>query len=132
MKLEVGMYARTTDGIICKLYTEFHEESVDVGIGIFNEVDGFFIDKEKIHYVEKREIVKASNNKIDLIEVGDYVNGYLVTAVSKDAYGETIVFVGQRLIEEAGYYRSYYSKDIKTIVTKEQFESIEYKGVYEI
>lgn len=75
----------------------------------------------------RSDVIKARHKIIDLIEVGDYVNGYLVNAVSKDVYGETIVFVGQKLIEEAGYYRSYYSKDIKTIVTKESFDSVRYE-----
>lgn len=115
MKLEVGMYVRTKYGI-----TQYREYETDKGqLLCMPLTNGTFANIE--------DVLKASNNILDLIKPGDYVNGYLVTTVSKDAYGETIVFVGQRLIEEAGYYRSYYSKDIKTIVTKEQFESVEYE-----
>ena len=77
--------------------------------------------------LKEEDIIKISSNIIDLIEIGDYVNGYLVTLISKDAYGEPIVFVGQRHIEESGFYRSYYNQEIKSIVTKEQFNQMEYK-----
>lgn len=77
--------------------------------------------------LKKEDIIKISSNIIDLIEIGDYVNGYLVTLISKDAYGRTLVFVGQRHVEENGFYRSYYNQEIKSIVTKEQFNQMEYK-----
>lgn len=49
------------------------------------------------------------------MKVGDYVNGYLVTLIEPDAYNKKMVFVGQRLIEESGFYRTYYDEDIKSI-----------------
>lgn len=77
--------------------------------------------------LNKEDIIKISSDIIDLIEIGDYVNGYLVTLISKDAYGRPLVFVGQRYVEENGFYRSYYNQEIKSIVTKEQFNQMEYK-----
>ena len=115
MNLKVGMYIRTLDGI--SKVIEVRDSNV---VGRFVNEDG------NIYFMN--EIMCApSFNIIDLIEVGDYVNGYLVTMVSKDAYDEDIIFVGQRKIEESGYYRSYYNKDIKSIVTKEQMEQMSYK-----
>ena len=62
----------------------------------------------------EKDIIKSSPNIIDLIEVGDYVNGYEVT--SKDQ------FLG------FGNHDWYMTNDeIKSIVTKEQFESMEYR-----
>ena len=116
--MKVGDYVRTKYGI-SKIISNPNENKFNIDI--------FKKDGITLHCIRQRDIIKLSPNIIDLIEVGDYVNGYLVTAVSKDVYGETIVFVGQKLIEEAGYYRSYYSKDIKTIVTKEQFSQMEYR-----
>ena len=59
-------------------------------------------------------IIKSSPNIIDLIEVGDYVNGYKVT--SKDQ------FLG------FGNYDWYMTNDeIKSIVTKEMYSSAEYR-----
>ena len=126
MKIEEGMYAKTKNNGICKLYGEFHEESVDIGIGIFPEIDGFFINKEEVSYIEKKDIIKASYNPTDLIEEGDYVNGNKVIRIETSSYPEDknvkiIVCCG-----DDDYY-SYYNEDIKSIVTKEQFESIKYE-----
>lgn len=118
MKLEVGMYVRTKYDGICKLYREFHEDSVDVGIGVFPEIEGFFIDEDEINYIEKRDILKASYNIIDLIEEGDYVNGECVISVAVDLEGERYITDGSC---------RYSNEEIKTIVTKQQFESMSYK-----
>lgn len=66
----------------------------------------------------KSHIVKASHNIIDLIEVGDYVNGDKVIYIN-DGYIE----VG----EESDNIGFTSDKFIKSIVTKEQFESMSYK-----
>ena len=65
------------------------------------------------------DIIKSSPNIIDLIEVGDYVNGYRITTIgSNGIYAE----------DENGYLIKMFTKeDIKSIVTKERFESMEYK-----
>ena len=69
---------------------------------------------------DKENIIKSSPNIIDLIEVGDYVNGIRVDEIKN----------GQ--LRTASYYDGYIchlcnEEDIKSIVTKEQFESMEYK-----
>lgn len=120
MNLEIGKYVRYTRSMINGNVAARIAKIVDCS-------DNELIKIDNGQCILREDIIKARHKIIDLIEVGDYVNGYLVTAVSKDVYGETIVFVGQKLIEEAGYYRSYYSKDIKTIVTKEQFKSEKYE-----
>ena len=120
MKLEEGMYVRTKTLGICKLYREFFEDSVDVEIGIFPEIDGFFIDEEEINYIEKDDISKASYNLIDLIEVGDYVNGKEVMAISEFKNGSRYIE-----FDEGRYLCKNYQ--IKSIVTKEQFESMSYE-----
>lgn len=127
MKLEVGMYVRTKYNDFCNMVAIRKMDEIDDDGSFW--IDDYIIDtygdeQNKLH---EEDVEFASEDIVNVIKPGDYVNGYLVTTVSKDAYGETIVFVGQRLIEEAGYYRSYYSKDIKTIVTKEQFESMAYE-----
>ena len=126
MELKVGMYVRTKNNGICKLYREFHEDSVDVGIGVFPEIDGFFIDKEEINYIEKDNILKSNKNIIDLIEVGDYVNGKLVY------YDEELKCLGQSFVDGDGnFYFESITKDwknkIKTVLTKEQYESNVYR-----
>lgn len=91
--------------------------------------DIFKIDEDTANYYNSNkefitnEIVKHSKNIIDLIEVGDYVNGFKVSATNKK-YIETdtnncdCVEGMSWLIENT---------DIKSIVTKEQFKEMEYR-----
>ena len=65
------------------------------------------------------KILKSSPNIIDLIEVGDYVNGLKVEGVNNEIKGfGTIIFSKDSSIMEDYIY---------SIVTKEQFERMEYK-----
>ena len=59
-------------------------------------------------------ITNHSPNIIDLIEVGDYLNGELVASVSEES-----VEIGE------GWHVK--AKDIKSIVTHQQFNSIKYE-----
>ena len=71
-------------------------------------------------------IVKNSNSIIDLIEVGDYVNGFRVDKVEA-----RYIWFGDDSVTLA--YKFNYDKfsikteDIKSIVTKEAFSSVEYR-----
>ena len=68
------------------------------------------------------EIIKSSPNIIDLIEVGDYVNGHKVIYTAGEKH--KLVYVEYVNMSELLEVKSY---QIKSIVTKEQFESMEYK-----
>lgn len=65
-------------------------------------------------------VIKSSPNIIDLIEVGDYVNGHRVTNFMLDNGKKIGVFV------EATAW-GYDADEIKSIVTREQFSQMEYK-----
>ena len=74
---------------------------------------------------------KSSPNIIDLIEVGDYVNG---EQVYESRYHELYISyvycggIGVRTTEcYATFINDMKEEDIETIVTKEQFEQMEYK-----
>lgn len=73
--IKVNEYVRTKEGFIYRIENgeEFYADSVDVGIGIIPDVDGIWIDRECLDYIDKRDIVKHSEHLIDLIEVGDIV-----------------------------------------------------------
>ncbi len=60
---------------------------------------------------------KSSPQIIDLIEVGDYVNGYKVAEVTKNGVSYAEEIEGQ--LYDIG--------DIKTIVTHEQMEAMQYR-----
>ena len=66
---------------------------------------------------------KSSPNIIDLIEVGDYVNGHRVIDIAKDQ----IRALYYEDISQKYALIPMINKDIKSIVTKEQFESIKYE-----
>ena len=67
----------------------------------------------------KEDIIKSSPNIIDLIEVGDYVNGSYVEGFIKENK-----FQNKLIITEAGMIDN---NDVKTIATREQFKNIEYE-----
>lgn len=68
-------------------------------------------------------IVKHSKQLIDLIKVRDYVNGYKVIKLKDGFANGTMEIV---LSNNTIIYR-HHSEDIKTILTKEQFETNCYK-----
>ena len=113
MKLELkeNMYIRTKDGYIDKILKL--NESYVKGVSQKDDFYAYDIDN----------IVKASYNIIDLIEVGDYVNGskvYYCYCADEDSTG---LFIDT----EKGRQWLDNPSQVKSIVTKEQFESMEYK-----
>ena len=83
------------------------------------------IDKNKSCLIHRDTILNASNNIIDLIEVGDYVNGHRVDKVVIDPKCSYV------LLEEVGCYvdsqEDIADYEIKSIVTKEQISQMEYR-----
>ena len=69
-------------------------------------------------------IIKSSPNIIDLIEVGDYVNGHRIEEISINKYDVKVLYY--EIPSDYGY-KEKLAKQIKSIVTKEQFENMEYK-----
>lgn len=75
-----------------------------------------------------KELEKASFNLIDLIEGGDYVNGDLVLFVGATTWdNDGNVLDKQVHINHNGYDLWLREEYIKSIVTKEQFESTKYE-----
>ena len=108
MKLEVGMYVRLQNDaenivIINRIANVFETT-------ILTENDGSIYQGE----YTKENVIKASYNIIDLIEVGDYVNGFPVIHKEND-------------ILKCGLLVQFKENEIKSIVTKEQFEQMEYR-----
>ena len=91
------------------------------------------LNKKAIYYgvyeqdwFDSMAVENFSDKPIDLIEVGDYVNGHLVVEISKNAYNQKIVIT--EVDGKDGAIRHHYlERSIKNVVTHEQFESIEYK-----
>ncbi len=107
-EIEVNEYVRTNKGNIGQV------------IGIFNghcqaKYHIQFQGKVKVkrQYLSTHTIIKHSKQLIDLVEVGDYVNGELIT----DKWDTRISSIRSNFSEE----------DIKTILTKEQYMANCYK-----
>lgn len=126
MKLEVGMYVRyiPTLGEYTQLISKITKKEsrlLDVAYYLDNEDYPVFSS----HF---DDILKTSCNIIDLIKVGDYVNGQEVTQIdvrapiTKNKAIECTYETGGSVIAY-----TYDNKDIKFIVTKEQFESMKYE-----
>ena len=113
MKLEVGQFVRTKDGYISqyKYYdtTNAYMEKL-LCIPLSN---GTFANIE--------DIVKASYNIIDILEVGDYVNGSPICLFKTDEKDRIWIYT------DSNYKYGYSENTIKTIGTKEQFEQMAYK-----
>ena len=104
MKLEIGMYVRTETGQIGKI-TNFNGSMARVDTDKFITYKNF-----------NSEITKASHSIIDLVQVGDYVNGWKVLYWTD----------GTKIVDD-GYATNLDKIDIKSIVTKEMFSSMEYR-----
>lgn len=111
MKLEVGMYVRTDNGIIGKIYEQIGD--------MFTYKDS---NRDYITYgLSHNEILKASHNIIDLISRFDLVNGHSV--ICKMYEDEKDIPTIIKCV--GGYY--FKEEEIKSIVTKEQMEQMAYK-----
>ena len=77
-------------------------------------------------YIDWNEVYKKSENIIDILEVGDYVNGEKVTSIiPPDILGDEEL--DHAHISSLNGEPLYEYIEIKSIVTKEQFESMSYK-----
>ena len=123
-KIEVGEFVRTVDGKI----GIFDRYSSRKDNSLYKSQFNCFIklQNRKTSLQCHREYIKNhSKNIIELIKVGDYVNGMLVTEVAKNEKAINICFYN-RLYENN---LTLFEADIKSIVTKEQFESMKYEVI---
>lgn len=77
------------------------------------------------------EIVKHSKSLIDLLEIGDYLNGKeILSIIIRYEDSETIekeIKVCTKKIENWEYYETFKEKDINTILTHEKYAANCYK-----
>lgn len=123
-KLSVGMFIRTPLGIDKIIYLRIQDEygcnfdtQLKHNLFLNNERDNISIDGECF---EKEEI-KANYNITDLISRFDLVNGHLV--ICKMYEDEKDI---PTIIKCVGDYY-FKEEDIKSVITHEQMEQIEYK-----
>ena len=132
MKLELkeNMYVRNCYGRIAKI--EYIEDNIAYCDNwlyqIYEECIRFMNlnDEEDIN-----EITKASYSIIDILEVGDYVNGSEVLDFENKYIEEKDTFVPIGVVTENCYLEDTDSwiieKNIKSVITHEQIEQMAYK-----
>ena len=122
--MKIGDYVRTKSYGIHKISEFEHYDYIDY-IVCENQFNIIKIDESNI--------IKSSPNIIDLIQVGDYINGL---RVEKNKYGElytSYVYYGGDIGKQSEVYTTWleeYKENedyIYSILTKEQFESMEYR-----
>ena len=114
MKLNVGDYVRTKNGLIFKIIGgNVDNWDLDISFGMLETFEDNWLELYRYNdngsFFDNKNIVKTSPNIIDLLRKNeDYVNG--------------------KLLDEGEYeFYKTYPVYIKSVVTKEQFEQIEYK-----
>ena len=122
--MKVGDYVRTDTGVIEKLEGIHEQNKTNKTIIKLNKMGGgryaHILDinseftKEFDENFSRGNIIKSSPKIIDLIQVGDYVNGCPVLHKENN-----------ELV--CGLLLRYKEENIQNVVTKEQFESMEYK-----
>lgn len=116
--IEIGEYVRTKDGYLGKLIAinkqDYNYLVVDISKNIRNdEYPATYL------YLKNENIAKHSKNIIDLIENGDYLNGYLLRKINGELCNFDLNEMEWTPLKNIDIFES--------LVTHEQFESIEYK-----
>ena len=128
MKLEVGQFIRTPYGIR-KIVDIIKDEGYGKPRVRVIKLDDFLNTGYKFNYefYTDEKIIKeckSSFNIIDILEKGDYVNGDKIGYIDdcKGAMRE-FCYDYENPSKDVGHWQ----EDIKSIVTKEQFENIKYE-----
>ena len=126
--MKVGDYVRTKKGI-AKIIDRINDPT--------NYYDKFWVcDRylelnDDTEYIHEQDIIGEPKGKIiELIEVGDYVNGCKIIELTTNIDGK-VLYLETDITEFDNVYAcghiNIYENDIRTIVTKEQFSCMEYK-----
>ena len=132
MELKEGMYIRTKYNDFCNMVAIRKIDEIDDDGSFW--IDDYIIDtygdeQNKLH---EEDVEFASEDIVNVIKPGDYVNGERVIALRKDIPERDIhmnskdnfIFVEYDLANN--WYYGIDTDKIKTVVTKEQFESMKY------
>lgn len=120
MKLEVGMYVRGKyyqyRGKIGKIIKNYNNDlEISYKDGILKTNVGSFIDD---NYDINGKQYKASFDIIDILEVGDYVNGCKVIKNTLKDGGNIVIVQGGNCFT---------NEEIKLVITHEQMEQMAYR-----
>ena len=118
MKLEEGMYVRYARGMINGCVPIRIARIVDCSDDVLIKIDNG-------QCILRDDVIKASHNLIDLIELGDYVNKKPIEEITSSGdYKAVCINYFYRNQRRKLYLEN---KEIESVVTKEQFESAKYE-----
>lgn len=142
--MKVGDYVRTDKGYIAKI-SDFKEHyTKGKRLGFKEEVIENFLllDDKQCEIIEsidysippcypsdeelkkiKSHIIKSSPNIIDLIEENDFINGMKIAEIKSNKNGVLKCMVDS----DYEFITTILNNEIESVLTKEQFESMEYK-----
>ena len=132
-KIEIGEYVRTNNKGIRKIDRIDNNKTVNKYL-YFTGIEDF--EGKEYGIIKTTEIVKHSTNIIDLIEVGDFVNGYRILTIEDSIYENSkriLIYKNQKEKYERWIYIQEYDGKIHTqddvveILTKEQYTANCYK-----
>ena len=125
MKLELkeNMHVRTKDGYI----SQYKYYDYDIGEGLIGKLLCIPLNNGTFANIEN--IKKFSYNIIDILEEGDYVNGYKVTRIGGTYHGrkDRAIYCDYQENEKTGKWIMIYDDEIKSIVTHDQMEQMAYR-----
>lgn len=123
--MKVGEYVRLDR---CQGINKIDEED-EIGTFYLEDVIGDEWGDETFR-LDTNDVIKSSPNILDLIEVGDYVNGSKIIELATNIDGK-VLYLETDITEFDNVYAcghiNIYEKDIKSIVTSEQFSQMEYR-----
>lgn len=122
-EIEIGDFIRTNYGYIGRVKRiEFDKNDKDLKWYVFDKKEPNINIIREI-YINKPYIINYSKQLIDLIEVGDIVNGMEVL----DIYKPRDLWEPIEIRVDSRYTNFILAEDVKIILTKEQFEANCYK-----
>lgn len=118
--MKVGDYVRTKHYGISKITDIYNEDKIEL-----DKVNAFGI-RGVCYMVEN--IIKSSPKIINLIQAEDYVNGRKVYQVGYNFQDDLVLKMSINADGTPNNFEDFiYEKDIKSIVTKEMYSSVEYR-----
>lgn len=116
-KIEVGEYVRTKNKGIKRIDRIDNNKTVNKYL-YFTGIEDF--EGKEYGIIKTTDIVKHSKQLIDLIEIGDFVNGYkVINVINKEPCpsGKCVDIDSSKDSGEC----TLWEEDIQTILTKEQY-----------
>ena len=118
MDVKDNEYIRTIQGTIARIEdTEFDICFNGIGEVMYKH----WVEDFGGSHVIYEKITTHSFNKIDLVEVGDYINGYRILEIH-----EALATDDERILD-IGYGMAIFNENVETIVTKELIKANEYR-----